>query len=526
MNSVFCLLLAVMFFVAATAEAQSIKVSVKDSGFYRVSKSQIAGLLNVSVSQVETTPFTVYNLGREVASVRDNGDVVFFGHRYFSRFTDKNVYMIEVGQPSAVPTTQVTAGSTPYADSFLTSRKVEQQLLIRADLVKDIENPDEDPIFWRLLTSGLSTRFFNAPVSVDSVKPGSGGAVTVRLKGATEILPGRYYHRARVDLNGTTLGFVDFEGLQGVEATFSFPSGLLNSGNNTVRIESTPPAGTSLDSFYLDYIVVQYARTLNVTSGQMVFDAKAESVMLTGFNGPNIRVWDVTDRWDVKALNGFQEIQNGSIWNVAFASPVEATYSACRNGSELNPVSVELGNVIDLRTTDWELDHLTISHPLLFNAAEDIKVYRESKGLLSEIVSVDDVYDSFNHGIRDPRAIQNFLSYAYRNWSRHPRYVLLVGDGSLDYRNDLGFNDSLIPAFPVVVNSGLYASDFLFGDPTGTGQVKIAVGRLPVNTVTNVNSYVQKMISYETGGAWRNNTLISTDQSDFAGDFYGDGNDL
>ncbi|HMP90168.1 MAG TPA: C25 family cysteine peptidase [Kiritimatiellia bacterium] len=509
----------------AETHGQSVKVSVKEDGFYRVTKSQIAGVLNVSVSQVETMPLHVNNLGQEVASVRDNGDVVFYGNRLINRFTDENIYFIKVGQASSIPQVQVNSGTTPFADSFPFSKKIEQQLLIRADLVKDIDNQDEDPIYWRMLTSGLSTRFYNAPVSMENVKSGTGGTLSVRLKGATEV-SGRYFHRARIDLNGTTLGFIDFEGLQNVEATFTVPSGLWASGNNTVRVESTPPPGTTLDSFYLDYIVVNYVRTYNATGNQLVFDGNPGSIMLTGFTGSGIRIWNVTDRWDVRALDGFQAIPDGGSWNVTYLTTSGGKYAACVNGSEKTPFSVQPGQVVDLRDTSWHLDHLTVSHPSLMSAATEIKDYRQSKGLQSALISVDDIYDSFNFGIKDPKAIQSFLSYAFRNWSRAPRYVVLVGDGSLDYRNDLGFNDSLIPSFPLVVNTGLYASDFLYGDPAGTGRVEIAVGRIPFKAVSNVTDYVQKMINYEAGGNWRTNTMIATDQSDFAGNFYGDGNAL
>jgi len=520
--------LLVAIFIAVSplwAMAQTAKVSIKEQGFYRVTKSQLAAVFSISEAQVVTTPMHVLNLGSEVTSVRDGGDVIFFGHGFNSRYTDQNVYFIKLGQPADLPIQNVTAGSTPYADSFLFTKRIEQQLLIRAELIKDPNFIDEDPILWRMLTSGLSTRFYNAPVSLDAVKPGTGGSVTVRLKGATEA-SGRYYHRARIDVNGQTVGFIDFEGLESKEATFTVPSGAWVSGNNTVRIESTPPVGTTLDSFYLDYIVANYHRTYAAVSDRVIASAAPSSVLLTGFSNSNIRVWNVTDRSLVKVLNGQQIIQNGSTWNVSFVSSTGAVYAACRFGAELAPISVVPGSQVDLKSTTWNVDHLTVSHSSLKQAAEEITLYRQSNGLDSQIITIEDVYDNFNFGIRDARALNNFLSYAYRNWNRSPRYVLLVGDGSLDYKNELGFNDSLIPAFPVIVQGGLYASDYPFGDPTGTGRVEMAVGRLPVKTTAEVVSYKQKMINYEMGGNWRTNAMISTDQSDFAGNFYGDGNDL
>jgi hypothetical protein len=211
---------------------------------------------------------------------------------------------------------------------------------------------------------------------------------------------------------------------------------------------------------------------------------------------------------------------------VNFNTTVSGKYAVVRIGSELTPLQVATGSIHNLKDTAWQLDHLTIAEPVLFAAAQTVKAHRASQGLLAEAITIEDVYDSFNFGIRDPRAIQAFLGYAYRNWTKCPGYVFLMGDGSLDYKNGMGSNDSGIPAIPVVVSGGMYASDYMFGDIDGDGTVEIAVGRVPVNTMSNATAFVQKMINYEVGGNWRTNAMITTDLSDYAGAFYADGNYL
>ena len=69
-----------------------------------------------------------------------------------------------------------------------------------------------------------------------------------------------------------------------------------------------------------------------------------------------------------------------------------------------------------------------------------MKDYRASRGLGVEVVKIQDIYDEFSYGLKDARAIKDFLGYAYNNWNSngHPTYVLLVGDASLDYRDDCG----------------------------------------------------------------------------------------
>lgn len=514
-----------MLVPVSVAAAPSAKVMVKDTGFYRVTKAQLASVMGMTESNVAATALSVMNMGRVVPSIRDNGDVVFYGHRFVSQYTDENVYVVEQGTAVAPASQTVSAGTSPFAGSFNEIRRAENQVIFRADIIRTPGQETEDPIYWRLISSGLSTSNFNATVALSSVAPATGGSLKIRVKGATDIA-GRYYHRARVLLNNTLLGTVDFEGLDTAEATFTVPSGLFTSGNNTVRVQSNPPPGTTFDSFYLDYLEANYARLYVAQTNRLNMDVVSGSTEISSLNSSNVLLWNVTDPWSPKSLVGYGLSAAGTNNKVNFSTTLTGRYAIVRLGSELAPFRLATGSVVNLKSPTWHLDHLTITEPGLLAEAQAIKNHRIAQGLLAELVSIDDVYDNFNFGIRDPRALQSFLGYAYRTWSKYPNYVFLVGDGSLDYKNNLGAADSGIPSFPVVVSGGMYASDYAFGDIDNDGYVEIAVGRLPVNAASNLTQFVQKMINYETGGQWRTNTMITTDLSDFAGDFYGDGNYL
>lgn len=516
---------AFAFSSIALADGPSAKVYVKDSGFYRVPKAKIASVFSITESNVAANSFHVMNMGRLVPAIRDNGDVVFYGHRYNSAFTDQNVYWIYSGQGPELATQSVVPGSAPYPVSFPAMRRGESQSIFRGDLIRETGSELEDSIYWRLISSGLSTSNYNATVSLDAVAASTGGSLRVRVKGATDI-SGRYYHRARILLNNTLLGTFDFEGLNTAEVTLTVPSGLFVSGNNIIRVQSNPPAGTTFDSFYLDFLEANYQRQFTAVSNRLTVPVVSGSVEISSLNHSNILCWNVSDPWAPSRLVGAQVTQVGTNYKVNFSTTVSGSYAVARLGSELTPLLVATGSIYDLKSTTWQLDHLTISEPSLLGAAQTVKSHRASQGLLAEALSIEDVYDSFNFGIRDPRALQAFLGYVYRNWAKYPNYVFLMGDGSLDFKNGMGANDSGIPSIPVVASGGMYASDYLFGDINADGDVEIAVGRLPVNTLSNATAFVQKMINYEVGGNWRTNTLITTDLSDYAGAFFNDGNYL
>jgi Peptidase family C25 len=507
----------------ADAPVTAAKVHTKESGFYRVSKAHLAAVFSMSESNVAVSAFHLKNMGRPVPSIRDNGDIVFFGHRFETTFTDENIYWIYAGSSDPIATQTVVPGTTPFLPHFPAVKMTQPQLTFRGDLIRTMGSENDDPIYWRLISSGLSTSNFNATITVDGVAPSTGGSLKVKVKGATDIA-GRYYHRARIILNNTLLGEVSFEGLNNAEAAFSIPSGLLTPGNNTVKVQSNPPAGTTFDSFYLDFIEASYQRTFVAVSNFLFMPIGSGSVEVSSMNSSNIICWNVEDPWMPRQLVGGQIVQAGTNWKYSFTTSVTGKYAAVRVGAEFSPVRVSTGSVVNLKSTAWQLDHLTITEAGLFNAGQAIKTQRQNQGLLSEIIKIEDIFDSFNFGIRDPRGLQNFLAYAYRNWATSPRYIFLLGDGSLDYKNHLGAKDSGIPAFPMVVSAGMYASDYKYGDIDSDGMLEMAVGRLPVNAVSNVNDFIQKMINYENGGNWKTNALITTDQTDYAGNFYEDGN--
>lgn len=507
------------------ATSPAAKIMVKEMGFYRVSKAQLAPVFGMTESNVAQNAFFVMNMGRAVPAVRDNGDVIFFAHRFANIYTDENAYWIYQGQGPALAVQTVTGGTTPFASSFPAIRRAEQQSIFRADIIRTPGSEMEDPIFWRLISSGLSTSNFNATVTLDGVAPATGGSLRVRVRGATDI-DGRYFHRARILLNNTLLGTFDFEGFNSAEATFTVPSGLFVTGNNTVRVQSSPPPGTTFDSFYLDFIEANYQRQYTAISNRLVMMVASGSVEVASLNNTNLLVWNVSDPWNPRQLSGAQVVTAGTNVKVNFNTGITGMYAVARIGSELTSFRMATGSTVNLKALTWQLDHLTVAEPALKAASAQIKTHRVAQGLQAELISIDDIYDAFNFGIRDPRAIRAFLGYAYRNWAKCPKYVFLVGDGSLDYKNGLGANDSGIPSMPHVVSSGMYATDYQFGDVDADGNVEIAVGRLPVNTVSNLNQFVQKMVNYENGGNWRTNAMITTDLSDFAGNFYDDGNYL
>jgi hypothetical protein len=157
---------------------------------------------------------------------------------------------------------------------------------------------------------------------------------------------------------------------------------------------------------------------------------------------------------------------------------------------------------------------IIISHRECLNSLEPLKKLRESQGLKVALIDVEDLYDEFSFGHKGPKALKDFLSHARKQWSRAPRYVLLVGDGSFDPRNYLGLGDmDYVPAKLIDTVYMETASDDWFVDLDSDGLPEMAIGRLPVQTSKEATIVVSKIVGYEKSGK-KSEALLVADTND------------
>jgi hypothetical protein len=183
---------------------------------------------------------------------------------------------------------------------------------------------------------------------------------------------------------------------------------------------------------------------------------------------------------------------------------------------------VAVGDSIDLTSRFLKADYLIICPPDFVDTAGKLARYRERQGMVSMVVDLQSIMDSFNHGIHDPRAIRSFLAYARAHWRTAPRYVVLAGHGSFDYRDVQGVGDNLIPAMLVATPDGLFSSDNWYADVEGDdGVPEIAIGRLPAQTSDELSTMIRRIKAYESADddKWRKRVVLIADDEDDGGDF-------
>ncbi len=169
-------------------------------------------------------------------------------------------------------------------------------------------------------------------------------------------------------------------------------------------------------------------------------------------------------------------------------------------------------------------DYVVIAPKELKDSAALLADYRKSKGLKVKVALLEDIMDEFNFGMYDPNAIRTFLQYAYDNWKTRPRYAVLVGSGTYDYKDLAGYGGNLIPALMVGSPWGLSPSDNILGDFDGDNVPEVVIGRLPVLSTIELQTVLDKIKAFE--GTTLDGIMLLADKPDGGGDFPKDSNDI
>jgi hypothetical protein len=143
---------------------------------------------------------------------------------------------------------------------------------------------------------------------------------------------------------------------------------------------------------------------------------------------------------------------------------------------------------------------------------------RQTQGLRVKVVDVEDIYNEFSYGIVTPQAIKDFLIHAYNNWAQPaPQYVLLVGDGTYDYKDNMSVGTiNFVPTYLSWTDyMGETLTDDWFAAISGGDAIPdLYIGRLPAATLAQTDAMVNKILTYESTTntkTWEKNTLLVAD---------------
>ncbi|MDX1431229.1 MAG: C25 family cysteine peptidase [Gammaproteobacteria bacterium] len=520
---------------AARAEAlarkgRRAKVTVRGAGVYFLDAGTIAGVLGRSVAAVReliaANRLVLGNAGQPVATLaaEDRAGIYFYGEAVHSQYTEENVYWLSEGEGLGM---RAREGRYPAAVAGASFPHVSHAEGNRYTLTHLFDDPDGDYWMWDFRYEDMTFPMFEphfviASPGVDANAAGS-ATLTVRLHGGSES-DLETDHEASVVLNGTELGTTAFEGLRPHAASFEVPLALLADGDNRIEIRGRATGIPDQPSiFYINDFSLSYPRRYRADGNALAFSSAGHrAVSIGGFGRADVELWELANPRRPRRVSGVRVEEQADGYRASFGAPREPTpYLAFTPDAARAPERVIADVPSDLRSRSHRIDYLVITSSDMLEAAARLVDYRAGQGLRGMAVDVEDVYDEFNDGIRDADAIWAFLHHAHTRWRTGPRYVVLAGEGSFDYKNHLGHGDAIIPALLTPTPEGLFPSDNLYADVVGNDWVpEMAIGRLPVISAEELDAVTAKIRAYEqTAGEWTRRMVVAADAPDLGGDF-------
>lgn len=319
-----------------------------------------------------------------------------------------------------------------------------------------------------------------------------------------------------------------------------------SNSNAQVRIEYN--TATTDGSGWLDYIRFTGRKALSMPGNTLVFTdlntIGAGNVATYNLSNANssTQVWDVTDPHNPVLMKGSL---NGGNYTFTQNAATMHRFAALNNANLEKPSYVGTVANQDLYGSS-AVDYVIVTYPDFLPAAQRLaEFHRQRSGMRVMVATTTQVYNEFSSGGQDISAIRDLVRVFYQragmNATDMPKYLLLFGDASYDYKDRIANNTNFVPTFEAYESFdflGTYSNDDFFGFLDDNEDIErydmvnaldIGVGRLPVKSLQEASLVVDKIIHYkspETLGPWRLSTMFVADDNDGAGDHLSDAENM
>lgn len=548
------------------------KTRLSASGLYKVTSADLQGPELAPLAAANPAYLQVWTHGEQVAThfIGDSdaqfeaGEaLLFYATITPDIYSETDLYWLTVGDTPALRMTTSSAapaGAVTDSSDALTTH-LEEDFIYRNDLPRYGAPASYPRWYWAELNSLFSPSYTLHAALPTALTSGYSAQLRVRMMGGSSS-PTSPHHRVRVELNGQTVGVLTWNDFTAMQQEFQVPASWLRRGLNQVTFAVENQAGVGLDLSYLDWVEIDYRRSLAAVNSRLAFEvsgAGRREYQAEGFAGVDVLAFDVTTAAAPVRLTGLQAMPSaqqpsegqvdatpaavsldahqvylpiagapGPSSNAAYSvrfgqtSDVPRSYELVRAATVSNvaPLSRDTGST--LRSTTNRADYLLISHRSLWPAAQTLADFRRARGLTVALIDVQDVYDEFSNGRLDPRALRDFVAYAYGNWrTPAPAYLMLLGSSHYDYRMRSGATTQpiLVPTYFACVDPWVceVAVENEFVTVSGDDRMPdLALGRLPARTLAEATVMVNKVIAYESNppaGSWANTLVFVSDNA-------------
>ena len=282
---------------------------------------------------------------------------------------------------------------------------------------------------------------------------------------------------------------------------------------------------------YLNRFSLEYTRLFRAVADELWFRSPTEDkasrtesaggrklqYKIEAFRDPDVHIFETDGTYLTARMQGVTvepDPARPDLYNALFQTldTRSAQFVAVSATAFRQPQRVEIVAPSDLATATHGVDYLVVTHPKFLSAAERLAAWRATSGgggYRTKVVTTDDIYNIYGNGAVSPKAIKSFLTHAYQSWTPPAlSYVVLLGDGTFDFRGvDTKIHveppelDGYIPTHYIRTDSfGRTAADHWYATVSGHDEfTDFYIGRLSVETVSEAEGVVSKILAYEQG---------------------------
>jgi hypothetical protein len=498
------------------------RLVTKEKGLYGVSYKEVfknqrrRGIRASSLRLSRQGEPVAFHLGPDTRRFRPGVTLYFLSDGSAANpYGDEAVYELETGVSGERMSSISAAPSGAPVSYYWETVEKEENLLYQPALV---EAPDR--WLWSMLFAPARESF---PFEVSWLAPTAEPShLEVWLQGASDFEADPDHH-VRLFVNGVFVGEASWDGKHAEKIEAELLAGILREGTNHLEIENVGDTGASYSMVILNRYRMSYPRTAAAVEGRL--EGRWSVSGTTEVFGLNPQPFIIELREDAPIwLTGMES----AMGVVRFRAEAGARYLVTSPEAVL-PVEVRKPVKNRLKRKTHRADYVVIGPRSFVAAAGRLLELRRSQGLGVKGVVLEEVYSEFGFGEETPKAIQDFLSYAYHHWRKAPRYVLLLGDGTYDFKDELG--TGVVNQVPPMMAMTTYmetASDPAYAAVNGEDILPdLAIGRLPAATVDELQKMIAKVLAFETSGrTLGGGVVLVTDNPDEAGDFVSNAEEL
>ncbi len=472
-------------------------------------------------------------------------------------FTDDNVYILSLGEspPAPIESRDAAPGGVGDAPPYFEATVNVQQDNAYRPLGR------EDPWYWlpTLVATSSPTSRVETVELPGLYSPTMPLELRVQVRGTSSDDAVDPDHDTRVTLRNSfgeellqILGA--FDGTTVFLHEMTWDGGGPAQATATVDVELEALQGEAQrNDFILDYIDVTYPRAFTAIDEQLIFQWPNETIEfeVDGLLDGSPAIYELeTDPSSgvaipVRLVGG--QVSGAGNHTVRFAISADPakgsaprTFLVAGDDASSVPASddIEPLAAADLKDPSIQADIVVIAHPDLLDnepgsALASLLSHRASSaggGYSSIVVSLNEVYDTFHHGISGPDGIREFFRWILSDadgegWADpKPTFAMLLGDGSLDYKGGTA-EGSFVPTqlmFKEDPVLGYYASDNLMAAVIGDDPLAdLLIGRIPGRSLEQIEMVLTKILDYETApppGPWRRHTVLFSDRGSSSGE--------